>query len=68
MTDSPMMECKRALVEADGDMVAAVDILRKNGLAFLVKVLSISATEKWKQRLLIFFQMIESVLDKPSFS
>lgn len=33
MTDSPMMECKKALVEADGDMDAAVDVLRKNGLA-----------------------------------
>ena len=27
MTDSPMMECKKALVEADGDMDAAVDVL-----------------------------------------
>ena len=33
MTDSPMMDCKKALVEADGDMDAAVDVLRKNGLA-----------------------------------
>ncbi len=32
MTDSPMMECKKALVEADGDMDAAVDVLRKTGL------------------------------------
>ena len=32
MTDSPMMECKKALIEADGDMDAAVDVLRKNGL------------------------------------
>ncbi len=37
MTDSPMMECKKALVEADGDMNAAVDILRKNGLAAAAK-------------------------------
>ena len=37
MTDSPMMECKKALVEADGDMDAAVDILRKNGLAAAAK-------------------------------
>ena len=35
MTDSPMMECKKALVEADGDMDVAVDVLRKNGLAKL---------------------------------
>ena len=31
MTDSPMMECKKALVEADGDIDKAVDILRKLG-------------------------------------
>ena len=37
MTDSPMMECKKALVEAEGDMEAAVDILRKNGLAAAAK-------------------------------
>ena len=37
MTDSPMMECKKALVEADGDMDSAVDILRKNGLAAAAK-------------------------------
>ena len=37
MTDSPMMECKKALVEADGNMDAAVDILRKNGLAAAAK-------------------------------
>ncbi len=37
MTDSPMMECKKALVEAEGDMEKAVDILRKNGLAAAAK-------------------------------
>ena len=37
MTDSPMMECKKALVEAEGDMDAAVDILRKNGIAKAAK-------------------------------
>ena len=37
MTDSPMMECKKALVEADGDMDAAVDVIRKNGLAKAAK-------------------------------
>ena len=37
MTDSPMMECKKALVEADGDMDAAGDLLRKNGLAAAAK-------------------------------
>ncbi|MEJ2645186.1 MAG: translation elongation factor Ts [Gammaproteobacteria bacterium] len=32
-TGSGMMECKKALVEADGDMDAAVELLRKSGLA-----------------------------------
>ena len=37
MTASPMMECKKALVEADGDIDLAVDVLRKNGLAKAAK-------------------------------
>ena len=37
LTDSPMMECKKALVEADGDIQAAIDIMRKNGLAAAAK-------------------------------
>lgn len=37
MTDSPMMECKKALVEADGDIEKAVDVLRTMGLAKAVK-------------------------------
>ncbi|HJF45860.1 translation elongation factor Ts, partial [Thermophilibacter provencensis] len=37
MTDSPMMECKKALVEADGDIDKAVDILRTMGIAKAVK-------------------------------
>lgn len=32
-TDAGMMDCKKALVEADGDMSKAVDILRKSGIA-----------------------------------
>ncbi len=32
-TDAGMMDCKKALVEADGDMEKAVDILRKSGIA-----------------------------------
>lgn len=32
-TDCGMMDCKKALVEADGDMEKAVDILRKAGMA-----------------------------------
>lgn len=30
---SGMMECKKALVETDGDMEAAIEVLRKSGLA-----------------------------------
>ena len=37
MTDSPMMECKKALVEAQGDIDKAVDILRTMGVAKAVK-------------------------------
>jgi len=32
-TGSGMMECKKALGEANGDLDAAVEILRKSGLA-----------------------------------
>ena len=32
-TGAGMMECKKALTETDGDMEAAVDVLRKSGAA-----------------------------------
>lgn len=32
-----MMDCKKALVEADGDIEKAVDILRERGLAKAAK-------------------------------
>ncbi len=31
-TDRPMMECKKALTETDGDLEAALDLLRKKGV------------------------------------
>ena len=37
MTDAGLMECKKALVEADGDMDKAVDVLRTRGLAAAAK-------------------------------
>lgn len=37
MTGAGMMECKKALVEADGDMDKAVDVLRTRGLAAAAK-------------------------------
>lgn len=36
-TGAGMMDCKKALAEADGDMDSAVDILRTRGLAALAK-------------------------------
>jgi len=36
-TGAGMMECKKALTEADGDLDAAVDVLRTRGLAALAK-------------------------------
>ncbi len=37
MTGAGMMECKKALTEADGDMDGAVDVLRTRGLAAVAK-------------------------------
>jgi elongation factor Ts len=37
MTGAGMMECKKALVEAEGDLDAAVDVLRRAGLAAVTK-------------------------------
>src|SRR5690606_19975342 len=36
-TSAGMMDCKKALVEADGDMEKAIEILRKKGLASAAK-------------------------------
>src|SRR5262245_44338794 len=36
-TGAPMMDCKAVLAEAKGDMEAAVDLLRKKGLAAAAK-------------------------------
>src|SRR5688572_24454517 len=37
MTNAGLMDCKKALAEAKGDMDAAVDILRKRGAATAAK-------------------------------
>ncbi len=37
MTGAGMMECKKALVEVEGDIQAAVDVLRTRGLAAVAK-------------------------------
>ena len=36
-TGAGMMDCKKALSECEGDMTAAVDVLRTRGLADLAK-------------------------------
>ena len=45
MTGAGMMECKKALTETDGNMEAAVDVLRKSGAAKVEKKASRIAAE-----------------------
>jgi elongation factor Ts len=45
MTSAGMMECKRALTQAHGDLDAAVDLLRKSGAASAAKKASRDANE-----------------------
>ncbi len=45
VTGAGMMDCKKALVEADGDMAKAVDILRERGLSQAAKKASRVAAE-----------------------
>ncbi|MDD5805860.1 MAG: translation elongation factor Ts [Eggerthellales bacterium] len=45
MTGAGMMECKKALVEAEGDMDKAVDVLRTRGLAAVAKKAGRSTNE-----------------------
>ena len=45
MTNAGLMDCKRALTEARGDLNAAVDILRKKGVATAAKKASREARE-----------------------
>ena len=44
-TGAGMMDCKKALVEADGDMEKAVEILRKKGASVAAKRAEKSANE-----------------------
>jgi elongation factor Ts len=44
-TGAGMMDCKKALIESEGDMEAAVDVLRKKGLAAAAKKASRVASE-----------------------
>ncbi|QOY52372.1 translation elongation factor Ts [Candidatus Sulfurimonas baltica] len=36
-TDAPMMDCKKVLVEADGDMAKATELLKERGIAKVAK-------------------------------
>ena len=45
MTNAGLMDCKKALTEANGDLNAAVDILRKRGVATAAKKASREANE-----------------------
>ena len=45
MTGAGMMDCKKALTETDGDMDAAVEVLRKSGAAKMAKKASRIAAE-----------------------
>lgn len=42
MTGAGMMDCKKALTNTDGDMDAAVEFLRENGLAKQQRKLDVS--------------------------
>ena len=44
-TGAGMMDCKKALVEANGDMAKAREVLRKKGLAAAAKKASRAASE-----------------------
>ena len=44
-TGAGMMDCKKALVEADGNMAKAIDILREKGLSQAAKKASRIAAE-----------------------
>jgi elongation factor Ts len=45
LTGAPMMDCKRALQEADGDVDRAVELLRERGLAAAAKRAGRTASE-----------------------
>jgi elongation factor Ts len=48
-TGAGMMECKKALVEADGDIEAAAELMRKSGAAKADKK-SWSGSRRWRDQ------------------
>jgi len=61
-TDAPMMECKKALIEASGDMVRAEEILRVKLGNKATKVRSFPHTNK-SQHIITFHSL--SISDTP---
>ena len=47
MTGAGMMDCKKALVEADGDMDKAVDVLRQVLLRLLRRLVALRTKAQW---------------------
>ena len=46
-TDCGMMECKKALTEADGNFEKAIEILRERGLATAAKKQAVPLPRAW---------------------
>ena len=59
MTGAGMMECKKALVEAEGDIDKAVDVLRTRGLAAVAKRLVVPPM---KARLWLWFPRMRALV------
>ena len=49
-TDCGMMECKKALTQADGDFAKAIEILREQGLATASKKAGRMQPKAWSMR------------------
>ena len=48
-TGAGMMDCRKALVESNGDIEAAVDVLRKNGAASAALAKAVGFTYHWEE-------------------
>jgi elongation factor Ts len=57
-TGSGMMECKRALVETQGDIEAAIEYMRKNGMAKADKKAGQISPVLYKAWPILFFRVI----------
>ena len=74
MTDAGMMDCKKALVEADGDMEQAIDLLRKKGQKVAAKrgdneaAEGVSTAQLQRQHIQTQNAPLPSAPDQPLFS